>query len=354
GLAELNRILGAFGTSLGGTGYKVEADWNSDGAVNLTALTLHSTASGDTISRGSLSGSGNIIGYAGYIFEPATGMYISRNRFYSPALGRWMSRDPIGYAGGMYLYEYAASSAVRLRDPLGLAPYVEGSDPPPDLEWRRLKQESDRLFRSGSPFVDSDPGYALGLKIRARLTALGGPFAGILRGFENMPDAADFFRHFLGGSGNAKHVQYSRIISEDTGAKVHYRGQLREAMKYAEMLAREEEYVPITQTDEVLGRVSTQNWIFSINGYQTWGRGIVYKCKDEFTMLWELNLNDFYDWKRFSTDGGGLVMDGEMAELHSSILHPAREFPVHGRVSILLKWKREAWRRWTPAQVPLP
>ena len=31
------------------------------------------------------------------------------NRHYSPALGRWITRDPIGYAGGINLYEYVES-----------------------------------------------------------------------------------------------------------------------------------------------------------------------------------------------------------------------------------------------------
>lgn len=44
---------------------------------------------------------------------PATAMY-------SPRLGRFLQRDPIGYADGMSLYEYASSAALDTTDPEGL------------------------------------------------------------------------------------------------------------------------------------------------------------------------------------------------------------------------------------------
>jgi hypothetical protein len=39
---------------------------------------------------------------------------------YHPTLGRWMQRDPIGYADSMHLYEYVSTSPVAARDPYGL------------------------------------------------------------------------------------------------------------------------------------------------------------------------------------------------------------------------------------------
>ena len=41
--------------------------------------------------------------YAGYRYYSGTGLYLSRNRFYLPQFGIWLSRDPIGYLGGMNL-----------------------------------------------------------------------------------------------------------------------------------------------------------------------------------------------------------------------------------------------------------
>ena len=41
-------------------------------------------------------------------------------RFYSPTLGRWLTRDPIGEAGGVNLYEAMGNDAVNEVDPHGL------------------------------------------------------------------------------------------------------------------------------------------------------------------------------------------------------------------------------------------
>jgi RHS repeat-associated protein len=43
------------------------------------------------------------------------------HRFYSPGLGRWVNRDPIGEPGGILLYGTARNSLINLIDKLGLA-----------------------------------------------------------------------------------------------------------------------------------------------------------------------------------------------------------------------------------------
>ncbi len=48
----------------------------------------------------------NEIIYCGYRFDPESQLYYVRNRIYNPVLGRWIQRDPIGYDGGINLYEY--------------------------------------------------------------------------------------------------------------------------------------------------------------------------------------------------------------------------------------------------------
>ncbi|MGC9261612.1 MAG: RHS repeat-associated core domain-containing protein [Phycisphaerae bacterium] len=57
--------------------------------------------------------------YCGYRFDPEAELYYVRNRTYSPILGRWLQRDPIGYAGGVNLYEYVGGRAVVAVDPEG-------------------------------------------------------------------------------------------------------------------------------------------------------------------------------------------------------------------------------------------
>jgi hypothetical protein len=43
-----------------------------------------------------------------------------RHRHYAPDLGRWLSRDPLGYVDGMSLYEYVGSYPMNITDPSGL------------------------------------------------------------------------------------------------------------------------------------------------------------------------------------------------------------------------------------------
>jgi RHS repeat-associated protein len=47
----------------------------------------------------------------------------NRNRWYDPAVGRWMSEDPIGFEGDLHnLHRYAANSPTNISDPLGFEP----------------------------------------------------------------------------------------------------------------------------------------------------------------------------------------------------------------------------------------
>jgi RHS repeat-associated protein len=50
---------------------------------------------------------------------PETQLYYVRNRTYSPGIGRWIQRDPIGYSGGINLFEYVGGRAVVAVDPEG-------------------------------------------------------------------------------------------------------------------------------------------------------------------------------------------------------------------------------------------
>ncbi|MBK7922997.1 MAG: RHS repeat-associated core domain-containing protein [Gemmatimonadetes bacterium] len=60
--------------------------------------------------------------FAGREYDSETGLYYMRARYYDPALGRWISEDPIGIAGGLNVYAYAGNDPVNGRDPSGLDP----------------------------------------------------------------------------------------------------------------------------------------------------------------------------------------------------------------------------------------
>jgi RHS repeat-associated protein len=63
--------------------------------------------------------------YTGRRFSDFTGQYNNRNRYYSPALGRFISKDPINFAGGNNLYRYADNNPMLFFDPFGTFPVTK-------------------------------------------------------------------------------------------------------------------------------------------------------------------------------------------------------------------------------------
>jgi hypothetical protein len=53
------------------------------------------------------------------------GLYYHRARYYDPRLGRVISEDPIGFAGGVDFYGYVGNDPVGSRDPLGLVGFQD-------------------------------------------------------------------------------------------------------------------------------------------------------------------------------------------------------------------------------------
>jgi RHS repeat-associated protein len=55
-----------------------------------------------------------------------TGLYYYRARYYHPTVGRFVSEDPIGLAGGANVYAYVGGNPASNRDPKGLATVFVG------------------------------------------------------------------------------------------------------------------------------------------------------------------------------------------------------------------------------------
>jgi RHS repeat-associated protein len=58
--------------------------------------------------------------WTGREWDAETGFYFHRARYYDPGAKRFVSEDPIGYAGGDNLYGYVGGAVLEARDPSGL------------------------------------------------------------------------------------------------------------------------------------------------------------------------------------------------------------------------------------------
>jgi RHS repeat-associated protein len=70
--------------------------------------------------------------WTGREIDVETGLQYNRARYYDPAIGRWISQDPLGFdAGDSNLYRYVNNRPLLSRDPGGLiGVFLEGTDQP--------------------------------------------------------------------------------------------------------------------------------------------------------------------------------------------------------------------------------
>ncbi len=102
--------------------------YHADGLGSITSL---SSASGtvvqryayDTFGNMTITANGNIsqpYTYTSREYDTETGMYFYRARYYDPKVGRFVTKDPIGFGGGINVYAYVGNSPINLSDPYGL------------------------------------------------------------------------------------------------------------------------------------------------------------------------------------------------------------------------------------------
>ena len=69
--------------------------------------------------NGQMPGINSDFQYAGYYYHAPSGLNLTMYRAYNPSLARFLTRDPIGEAGGVNLYAYVMNDPVDYIDPSG-------------------------------------------------------------------------------------------------------------------------------------------------------------------------------------------------------------------------------------------
>lgn len=82
--------------------------------------------------------------YAGTQRNAATGLQYAWHRWYDAGQGRFLSRDPIGFRGGLNLYAYVENNPIGFTDPLGLLKFT---NVPAGWTMERLQALQDRLIK---------------------------------------------------------------------------------------------------------------------------------------------------------------------------------------------------------------
>jgi len=64
-------------------------------------------------------------GQYGYYTDPETGLALMTHRYYDAGRGRFLTRDPIGYSGGLNLYGFVGNNPITGADPDGTNPVTD-------------------------------------------------------------------------------------------------------------------------------------------------------------------------------------------------------------------------------------
>jgi RHS repeat-associated protein len=122
----------------GGTTYRIVSDWRGDVRLVLDTTKTGSAAVVEQIDYDEWGNVTNLVdpactlggtelcfqpfGFAGGLWEAATGLVRFGARDYDPLARRWVSKDPIRFDGGINLYEYVGDDPINRIDLAGKDP----------------------------------------------------------------------------------------------------------------------------------------------------------------------------------------------------------------------------------------
>lgn len=210
------------------------------------------------------SGVSNPYRYTGRRFDDESNLYYYRARFYSPVRGRFLQRDPKGYADGMGLYQYVSSNPLNYVDPFGTEKNNSGAEKPsvgkdcsltnwgpcPAPKW--MVDASEKLLE-GTAYIDevskgindmigatqfysngkthaengvinNYDAYVVGVYIGGALdlpnVVKGGIKAGVKQGAKAIPKLKSGYKTFKGYISNIADGKYANEVAKDLAGNV--------------------------------------------------------------------------------------------------------------------------------------
>lgn len=215
-----------------------------------------------------------------------------------------------------------------------------GQEPPPPTFV--LGQSAPLIVRgvgSGEWGVDSPTASKVSLKVAAQIE-----LATLTSVF---PDAARHMQHFFENTGTDYQVDLKRIVETTDAGRELYLSQRTAAIKYA--VANAVDGVPLSFVSSKLEQRAfaegNENWFYASGGFSGYSRSTVTKNGDQFSMKFELNFVDPYNWDRGQTNLGGFnVKDSFMADFHRQGI--AKDFMLVGKLPLTISWSSGG--EWNP------
>jgi RHS repeat-associated protein len=111
----------ASGASAGNRFYSWDVRANIAATTDATGAVLNTPSSDGFSSAGGTEPCATFGGEVGGYQDAETGLVLFGQRYYDPALGSWLTRDPIAEDGGINLYSYVRGNPTNDADSSGLA-----------------------------------------------------------------------------------------------------------------------------------------------------------------------------------------------------------------------------------------
>ncbi len=181
--------------------------------------------------------------------DSVSGLYHFRNRDYSATLGRWVSVDPIRFAGGdVNLYGYLGNGPTNVVDPSGLLQFPGGiSNPLDSLNPNGPLSPPNTFTAPGGAHVPAKPAaVGAALTYPYRLAGRVPPWVGatLAAMVANMPFAAVLLKHSLSDNPTNLHFLNGSMPSE----------KIRESSEHKTIMAEITDRINANPTGSIIGK----------------------------------------------------------------------------------------------------